>query len=140
MKKLIIRTVIVLFILFLLAGAFIAYQIHIRFSWFCLEDNVSHEYSEVVAAIEKFKIENKKYPDRLDELKPTYIPVLPAIPEVIKVNYDVSSDKTIYRIILRAKLKGIEREFIYSSDGKLTDEEKSRSYTGCHGWEVLRTR
>ncbi len=140
MKKKIIGIIIILFILFFFAVVYVTYLFSVRLSWFNLEDRVSHEYSEVVDAIEKFKSENNKYPENLIELKPTYISVLPEMPEIIKVNYEISSDKTTYRIKLRVKSKGLEREFVYSSDGKLTDDEKSRTYTGCHGWEVLETR
>jgi len=51
---------------------------------------------------------------------------LPTVIEISEVNYNVSSDNTVYRFIIRAKSKGIEREFVYSSDGNLTEDDYCR--------------
>jgi hypothetical protein len=141
MKKITLRIAIAVSAILLLAGSYVGYKIYDRICWFSLEDNITRAYSPIVNAIYKYQEDNGKRPNSLADIDPEYFKTtLPVKDVVISSKYTKTNKAKEWRISILVKARGITREFLYPSDGKLTEQEKKRSCARCHGWEILKVK
>jgi len=117
--------------------AYTAYQVYDRFCWFGLEDQISHhlELDETIDSIEQYVEANQRPPEAFS---PTVdLSGIDGIKD-FKVGYHVIAERQAWRLDVYVRARGTVRQFVYVSDGHLTDEEKNRYYIWCHDWIVLK--
>jgi hypothetical protein len=117
--------------------AYAAYQVYDRICWFGLEDQISHhlELQETIDSIKQYVKDNQQPPE-------TFSPSVDLSDihgiKDFEVDYHVIADRHAWRLDVYVKARGEVRQFVYVSDGQLTDEEKNRYYIWCHDWHVLK--
>ncbi len=128
---------LVMLLIIVSIGSFIAYQMYDRFCWFGLEDMVAHnlELEETIYSIKQYVEDNQEPPGNYSPS--VDLSCINGIKD-FKVDYHLIAERQTWRLDVYVRARGKVRQFVYVSDGHLTDEEKNRYYIWCHDWYVLK--
>ena len=117
---------------------FVGYACYRGLQQFYREDKITGTYGALVTAIHAYEKRTGAVPPTLDALTPEYIPKIPSIPEIEKVEYTVSESGKGCALWLYPHGGPRFRVYLCVIGRELNSEEEARKIGYVHGFDVLR--
>lgn len=135
MKRAIFGT---LAVLLLAVVGIIGYSILKSLRYYEIERSIHAEFYPLILALDRYCDDNRKSPDKLEDLLPKYLDKIPSLGRVSAVHYTNGSGRPHWRLTLESLATGQRRLHIAESGMPLSEVEKKDLVQQYHSrWNVL---